>query len=38
MSVPALSSDPRTLDEIYEAAQKESGPLFVAAGGDGKHI
>jgi hypothetical protein len=26
--------DHRSLDEIYEAAQKESGPLIVASGGD----
>lgn len=27
----------RTLDEIYEAAKKESGPLIVSSGGDGKY-
>ena len=25
----------RTLDEIYQAAQQEEGPLVVASGGDG---
>lgn len=37
MPVQALSADTRSLDEIYEAAQKESGPLFVASGGDGEY-
>lgn len=33
--ISALHPDKRSLDEIYEAAQKESGPLIVASGGDG---
>jgi hypothetical protein len=35
MPTQALSADIRTLDQIYEAAQKETGPLIVASGGDG---
>lgn len=38
MSIHALSADTRSLDQIYEAAQKESGPLIVASGGDGMVI
>lgn len=35
MALQTVSVDPRSLDEIYAAAQRESGPLVVAAGGDG---
>lgn len=34
MPAQSLSVDNRTLDQIYEAAQKETGPLIVASGGD----
>ena len=33
--MPSVPVDTRSLDEIYAAALKESGPLIVAAGGDG---
>ena len=35
MSIKALDADTRSLDQLYEAAQKESGPLIVSSGGDG---
>ena len=34
----ATEVDSRSLDDIYAAAQKESGPLIVAAGDDGMYI
>ena len=36
MATPSIPVDTRSLDEIYAAALKESGPLIVAAGGDGE--
>lgn len=33
---PQVTPDMRSLDEIYEAAQQEEGPLNVVLGGDGK--
>lgn len=35
MQFQTLSPDKRSLDEIAAAAEKEKGPLIVAAGGDG---
>ena len=34
--LPQVSSDTRTLDQIYAAAQEETGPLQVFFGGDGR--
>ncbi|KAB8223366.1 hypothetical protein BDV33DRAFT_228511 [Aspergillus novoparasiticus] len=34
---PNVPLETRSLDEIYEAAKKESGPLVVSSGGDGKY-
>ena len=34
---PQVTPDTRTLDQIYAAAQEETGPLQVFFGGDGKN-
>lgn len=34
----ALAADACSLDQLYEAAQRESGPLVVASGGDGQSL
>ena len=38
MSFHSTPVDSRSLDDIYAAAQKESGPLVIAAGGDGRPL
>lgn len=38
MDIRSVTPDSRALDEIYAAAQKEEGPLVVAAGGDGEPL
>ena len=36
--LPQVSPDTRTLDQIYTAAQEETGPLQVFFGGDGREL